>query len=73
MFSLKFTYIYHYDKSGRLRLIWWFINLSGLCGVFDGDGYNDFEKPDFSQYTLTDEDHSFNTLSPREFSKLWKL
>jgi len=44
-----------------------------LFGVFDGEGYNDFETPSFSQYTLTEGDHQFNILSPRNYSKLWKL
>ncbi|GFS24196.1 von Willebrand factor D and EGF domain-containing protein [Elysia marginata] len=45
----------------------------GLCGVFDGDGYNDFQLPDFSQYKMKVSDGSEGELAPTDFNNQWKL
>ncbi|RUS69140.1 hypothetical protein EGW08_023098 [Elysia chlorotica] len=45
----------------------------GLCGVFDGDGYNDFQLPDFSQYEMKMADGDSGDLAPTEFNNKWKI
>ncbi|XP_005089671.3 uncharacterized protein LOC101851458 [Aplysia californica] len=49
-----------------------FDKTQGLCGVFDGDGYNDFEMPDFSQYSLSDAENEDGVLSPVNFTSKWR-
>ncbi|KAK3754951.1 hypothetical protein RRG08_004071 [Elysia crispata] len=45
----------------------------GLCGVYDGDGYNDFQLPDFSQYEMKKVDGDSGDLVPNDFNKQWKI
>ncbi|XP_059145723.1 uncharacterized protein LOC131932817 isoform X2 [Physella acuta] len=45
----------------------------GLCGVFDGDRYNDLEKPDGTIYKVSESDNQYSVLTPDSFSELWKV
>ncbi|RUS84262.1 hypothetical protein EGW08_007955 [Elysia chlorotica] len=45
----------------------------GLCGVYDGDGYNDFQLPDFSQYQIQKTDGEPGELVPNDFNNKWKI
>ncbi|GFN84062.1 von Willebrand factor d and egf domain-containing protein, partial [Plakobranchus ocellatus] len=45
----------------------------GLCGVYDGDGYNDFQLPDGSLYEATEADGVSGVLAPTVFNYLWMI
>lgn len=45
----------------------------GLCGMYDGDGYNDFMLPDGSLYDLQESDGEAGERTPDAFNAAWKI
>ncbi|XP_041351664.1 uncharacterized protein LOC121370476 [Gigantopelta aegis] len=45
----------------------------GLCGMFDGNVYNDFYLPNGDRYTIKMSDRPDGALTPDDFSEAWRI